>query len=440
MPLTIEVIPGYQFAEGEKLDQTKLNQLGRPTLYLQGAISSAVVAPGSITSDKLSPTLISTLTPQLPVAADLVMFEQAGTGLRRATVNQLLSVAIPLLPTIQEVHYGDDVFVIQKGENKQATVIDTVREIIFGQDEITSAGGIDKFQDMLMLWDYNSTEGTNKNRKARIGNVVASYTNSMIASANPFNPSAGPIDPELDEVLMKDNSLAPPDQQVRIKIKDLLAQNVGIKAWANIQAVGAPLLVVTTGWDVDQDVISTGTDNGLSTGDFIWFRAADSGAGVTAGIPYYVGVLTPRSFQLYKNKPGAMAADPLQRVDLNAPATGRAFLMWSNPPFRGEFNIAAIIRTIDPSGSSNPLNQTPGYFRIYFETPLPTANYAVQVTGSYFNSDKQKALACGINVSGTGAVPPTTLAPTAGSFDVVSKQSHNDDPADPNYLMVTVFA
>jgi len=435
MALSLRVIPGYQFSENEKLTQTKLNQLGRPTIELEGTISAALIPPGSITSDKLSPGLISGLTRATPDGLDLMMFEDISSGgLRSATINEILALSTPHLDAISDVKFGDFAWIIQAaGPNKKATIENTLREGISGQTEITTAGGIDEGNDMLMLWDATALAGSNPNRKAKVGNVVASFTNILIAKSNPGTE----IDINNDEVLVRDVSLTAPNQQVRLKVKDLVAQAGGMKAWANINGAETSTSVATNFWDADANVIGTALPLGLETGEFIWFVPTQAAAGVTAWTPYYVSMLGGSStqFRLFKTKAAALTGDTAQLVDITSSTPGRAFFYWANNPIRGSSNISAIIRTRGTTSGDH------GDFRIFFETPMLTENYAVQVTGSYYDDEADlQSQVCSINVGGADPDPPATLSPSPGSFDVCCRSLVGNNRNDPQYLMIAVFA
>lgn len=436
MPLTLRVIPGYQFFEGERLDTNKLNQLGRPTIELLGSISSAIIAPGSVTADKLSPSLISQLPHKdNPTGNDLLMIEDVDvTALKNITISQITTMGLRDLPVISAVKFADYSIVFQNKVTKQATVGDFLREAIFGQTELTSAGAVDAGKDMVMVWDENAVAGTNPNRKAKIGNVVASFTNTLIANSIQF-PSGDLLDPALDEVLVRDASRTAPDQQVRVPLTKLLTQVAGTKAFANINAAEVIDEVGITLWDDAGSVIGT-APAGIETGDWIWFRLSDSGSGVLPWIPYYTRLLDGSStqFRLFKTKAAALSNDTAQLVTLSQSSTGRIFLHWSSNPFRSGYNISTLITTTRPKDD-------PGYFRIFFDTPMLTANYVVQLTGSRYKDAESghTAEVCALNVGGAQADPNTTLSPATDTFDIVCRTNQNND-STPDYLMITVFA
>jgi len=53
MALSVVVGKGYTFSEGEKITYPKLNLLGAPAITLEGSVSSAQIADGSVTTVKL---------------------------------------------------------------------------------------------------------------------------------------------------------------------------------------------------------------------------------------------------------------------------------------------------------------------------------------------------------------------------------------------------
>ena len=53
MALSVVVGKGYIFSEGEKITYPKLNLLGAPAITLEGSVSSAQIADGSVTTVKL---------------------------------------------------------------------------------------------------------------------------------------------------------------------------------------------------------------------------------------------------------------------------------------------------------------------------------------------------------------------------------------------------
>lgn len=57
MALGLTLTPSKKFTEGEKVDTSKLNALGRPTASLDGAASTAQIADGAVTLAKLSASL-----------------------------------------------------------------------------------------------------------------------------------------------------------------------------------------------------------------------------------------------------------------------------------------------------------------------------------------------------------------------------------------------
>lgn len=59
MPLTLVVIPGKIFTEGEAIDYSKLNQLGAPTLQVLDDDLTIIVADGSVTTVKLADGVLS---------------------------------------------------------------------------------------------------------------------------------------------------------------------------------------------------------------------------------------------------------------------------------------------------------------------------------------------------------------------------------------------
>jgi hypothetical protein len=265
MALTLKVIPGYQFSENERLTQTKLNQLGRPTIDLQGAISSAAIGPGTITSDKLSPALITGLTPSpepTPESRDLVMIHDVSeNGLRNVTIGQILALGTPALQTITDVTLDDFAWIIRGAgadKNKQANLRDTLREAINGQSELLAVADLDRTADMLFVYDASAAAGTNKNRKVKIQTAVRTVTNTLIPDATVLS---GAVDPALDELLLLDASSTAGDQQRRVKVQELVKQLSvsAIKAWVNFDG--------TTGTIKSQNNVSlvTRTQRGFYT-------------------------------------------------------------------------------------------------------------------------------------------------------------------------------
>jgi hypothetical protein len=436
MAFSLRVIPGYQFTENEKLTQTKLNQLGRPTIELQGSISSAAIAPGSITADKLSPVLISDLTPGDPIKDDLMMYQDLDLGLRSTTIGKILALGSPTLTQINAVTLADYAWVIQGGKDYKATIADTLREAINQQTPLDTVGAIDKTKDMLLLFDASAPDNSNKNRKATLATAVATATNTLIADATGFQ-LGGTLDRFNDEILMNDASLAVGSQQVRVKLNDVLIQAGGIKAWANINGAATYAQLATNLWDTTSDVIGCATPHLLNAGDVIWFVTVQPGTGVAAFTPYFVNPLgTGLQFKIYTTKAGAIAADATKVVDLIGSGAGMSFLKWVNNPIRAGNNIAAVLRTGD--NTTNPSSNA-GQYRIYFETPMATANYAVQLTGSAYSGDQdQQALIAFVNVAGTNSNPDVTQNPSTTSFDVATGRGINEYH-NPDYLMVTVF-
>jgi len=436
MALTIKVVPGYQFYEGEKIDTNKLNQLGRPTLDLLGSISSAIIAAGSITGDKLSPSLISKLPPKPnPLSGnDLLMIEDVSvTALKSVTITQILTAGIRDLPITPAVKYGDFVFIIQDGINKQATVGNVLREAIIGQETtLASAGAMDPAGDMLLVWDANAVAGSNPNRKALIGNVVASFTNTLIAKSVPFS---GAVDRVNDEILMKDASLTAPDQQVRISLGKLLEQAGGTKAWANVHASEVVETIVAATWNDVNNVITTALAHQFRAGEALWFPTDVAGSGVDPWTPYYVRLLqgTTIEFRLFKTRAGAENDEIAQLVDLGPCPVPRNFLRWKAEPIRAGFNIASIITTGAPG--------TRGYFRVTFETPMASANYVVQLTGSRYKDEGENRTGpvCAINAAGADSNPSNTKDPLPETFDVICRSTNNNE-ATPDFLMIAVFS
>jgi len=435
MPLTLRVIPGYQFFEGERLDTNKLNQLGRPTIELLGSITSAIIAPGTITGDKLAPNLISSLPEKpTPTGADLLMIEDIDTtSLKRITISDITTMGLRDLPIISDVKFADYSIVLRE-DGKRASVGDFLREAIIGQTLLDAASKIDAPNDMVWLWDANAVAGTNPNRRATVSHFVSSFTNTLIATTTPM-PAGDTLDPISDEVLLRDASRTSPDQQVRVPLGKLLTQVAGTKAFANISASTKIEEVSITYWDETNSVIGTAPAD-IVTGDWIWFRSSDSGSGVLPWIPYYVRLLDGQTtqFRLFNTRAAALANDTTQLVTLTPSSIGRIFLHWDATPFRSAFNITAIITTTRPSDK-------PGYFRVFFETAMATANYVVQLTGSRYKDDDSgtSGTVCSINVAGAQANPTDTINPTATTFDVVCRSAQNHE-STPDYLMITVFA
>jgi hypothetical protein len=59
MALTIQQTPGYVFTDGEVVTTAKLNELGNPTLDLEGSVSTLAIADGSVTTPKLADGVLS---------------------------------------------------------------------------------------------------------------------------------------------------------------------------------------------------------------------------------------------------------------------------------------------------------------------------------------------------------------------------------------------
>jgi hypothetical protein len=129
------------------------------------------------------------------------------------------------------------------------------------------------------------------------------------------------------------------------------------------------------------------------------------------------------------------------RVDLLPSASPRAFYQWATNPIRYAINVSAVIRT---GGNSDP-DKDKGRYRLFFETPLASAQYVVQLTGSLYTGqhDRQAALV-GVNVADTpgppapDAPPQQKQNPSINSFDVICGIS-NIETANPDYLFATVF-
>ena len=431
MALSLKVVPGYQFGETERVTQTKLNQLGRPTIELQGTLASSAIAPGSITSDKLSPALITGLTAADPEKIDLLMFHDvSANGLRQTTIDKILALSTPNLTTITAVALTDFAWIIQGGNNKQATIADTLREAINGQTALPTTPEIDSAADQLLLFDASAAAGTNRNRKVAVGVTVKTVTNTLIADAPAFS---GTLDRANDELLLRDASLTAGAQHVRVKLQDLLAQAGGIKGWAKINTNLSRTFVDCT-WVKDPDLITTATPHNLAAGDFIWFNDTYNQAPqVAAFTAYYVFPLNATTLQLYSTKAAALAQTAAQRIDIPVDTAAKKYTRWATNPIVANSNISAIVTTRSTPGDI-------GYYRIFFELPLVTSNYAIQLTGSYYNGDHdQQGLTCSVNVAGSNASPSATSNPTAGLFDLVVRNISGNDPAAPDILSVTVF-
>jgi hypothetical protein len=421
MALSVSVIPGYQFSEAEKITQTKLNQLGRPTIALEGTINAALIPPGSITSDKLAPGLISGLSEADPAKGDWMMFEDISEGgLRRATIGDILALSTPSLPLITEVGFGDTAWIIQGGDNKQATIGDLLRQSINGQTPITTAAGVDKVADMLLLWDATAPAGSNPNRKVSVVNAVTPITSTLIEDAPAL---VGTIDRLNDEVLLRDASQPAGSQQVRAKLIDLLAQVGGIKAWARINA-NLTSSAVTGAWNSGNDLISTPAAHNLAPGDFIWFNTSNAQAPVTAFTAYYVFPVSTTVFQLYTTRDAALAQNAAMRVHIPVDNATKQFIRWATNPILASANISAFIRTTSNAND-------PGRYKVYFDTPLVDSLYAVQLTGSNeagTNTNNHAPIACL-----TAPSAPATTYFTMEALDT------DDKYQDPDYLSILVI-
>jgi hypothetical protein len=435
MALSLRVVPGYQFSENEKVTQTKLNQLGRPTIELQGSLSSSAIAPGSITADKLAPDIISDLTPGDPVETDLIMYQDLDLGsLRSTTIRKILDLGKSSPTKITEVTFEDYLWVIQKGKDCKATLPDTLREAVNSQTELDKVSQIDRDADTILLYDASAGTGTNKNRKAKLRTAVSAVTNTLIADTTGF-PVGGVLDRFNDELLMNDASLPAGSQQVRVKLNDVLVQAGGIKAWANINGTIAIASLVTNTWDTATGVIGCAVPHLLVAGDVIWFLTNQAGAGVTAWTPYYINPFgTAQQFKLYTTKAGAIAADATKLVTLTGSGVGKSFLKWKSNPIRAGNNITAVLRTGD---NTLDLDSNAGQYRIFFETPMASADYSVQLTSSGANHENQGPMVW-VNVRGSDPAPKVTQSPTTTSFDVLTGLSMTNFN-NPDYLFVTVF-
>jgi hypothetical protein len=431
MPLSLRVIPGYQFGDDERLTQVKLNQLGRPTIELQGALASSAIAPGSITSDKLSPALITGLSDGDPDKGDLVMFHDFfSNGLRKTTIDKILALSTPSLTQITTVALTDMAWIIQAGNNYKATISDTLRDAINGQTELLTPDEIDKANDTLLLWDASAPAGSDRNRKAKVGVTVKTVTNTLIADAPAFN---GTLDRGNDELLLRDASLTAGTQQVRVKLQDLLAQAGGIKAWARINANLSRTFVDCT-WVATQDILTTATPHNLAAGDFIWFNDTYNQAPqVAAFTAYYVFPINSTTFQLYSTRAAALAQSPAQRIDIPVDTSAKKYTRWSTNPIVAGSNISAVITTRSTPGDI-------GYYRVFFELPLLSSLYAIQITASYYEGDHdQQGLGASVNIAGSNASPSATSNPTSALFDLLVRNISGNDPAAPDILSVTVF-
>lgn len=414
--MTLKLIPGYQFSEREKIDLVKLNQLGRPTIDLQGTLSSASIAAGSITADKLSPTLISELPHALPERRDLVMIQDvSANGLAESTVGEILDLGVPGLPIIAEVTLNDFAWIIQAGANRQAKIADFLRQAINGQDPLAAPADVNPDADTLLVYDDSAPSG-NRNRKGTVTTVVTSVTNTLIEDAPAL---AGEPESAALEILVRDTTAPAGAQHKRAPLATVV--RTAIRSWGSFKADGT-ILSPLCSFNSANDIVTTNAPHSLQSGDWIWFESSNSGNGVTASTAYYVARLTTTTLQLYKNRPGAMAQDPAQRVKLTADVTNRRFSQWEANPLKARDNLSAVLRINTEDGTASI-----GRFRVCFETPLQDAQYAIQATcGTKANSG---AIICAVH---------TFSLPQVGYFDI---RTYDDDgeTAQPEYVSILVI-
>jgi hypothetical protein len=445
MALSLRVIPGYQFGENEKLTQTKLNQLGRPTIELQGALSSSAIAPGSITSDKLSPGLITGLTPLNAATKDMLMYHSVdANGLRRTTIGQVLALSTPDLTAISAVKFNDFAWIIQAegGLNKKATIGDTLREAINGQSELVNAverptssvSPVDPLGDMVLLYDASAAAGSNQNRKGKVATVVRSVTDTLIADAPAFSGTLNRID---DELLIRRISGTAGAQQQRIKLGDVLSQAGGIKAWVNFDGSQTDVLF-RVAFLKATETLSTRAMNdprgalptGLQAGDYIWTNEGRDIPGIEFYTPYFVHPASSTNLELYRTKQGALTRDQSQRVSLQVldPNDDEYyFFMWPKgkaAPIRSGVNVSAVVRN-NIAGHGNT-----GRYRVSFTTPLSSANYATLITaGKAFDSDNEGAYGW-LDVD--RSVPTTTYV----DIGIADDEGENRDSGWINVLVI----
>ena len=437
MALSLRVIPGYQFGETERIDQVKLNQLGRPTIELQGSIASSAIPPGSITADKLDPNLIAHLPgPTNAERKDLIMFQDATDGLlHNTTVGQIVDLGISTLTPIAAVDLlADHAWIIQKGVNCSAAVVDVLRQAINQQTALSNPTDIDPLADSLLIYDASAPVGANQNRKASVNTAVWSVTNKLIADSALFS---GTLDPANDELLLRDFNATAGAQQFRIKLKDVIAQVGGIKAWANFDGTVQLDVIRNTFNAANSTIITLEFDapngrkaTGLKPGDWIWFHQGNAGAGVVADTPYYIYPADATTIELYRTQAGALARTQADRVTLTQNAENFLFYMWRKsggaPLVRGSANIASVIRTPNSQGEDD------GRYRLFFTNQPLNANYAIFVTAS---SDHEGG---GSEGGVIGIVDFQYAVPSTASFDVQTK-NRDGSATDSKYVNVLVI-
>jgi len=86
MALSIQLIPGYVFAPGEKTDVAKLNQLGRPTVVVSGTVDGAT--PTAIGDDTITGAKLVGSGGTGAVCDDVTIETNAGSGAKVLRVKE----------------------------------------------------------------------------------------------------------------------------------------------------------------------------------------------------------------------------------------------------------------------------------------------------------------------------------------------------------------
>jgi hypothetical protein len=221
------------------------------------------------------------------------------------------------------------------------------------------------------------------------------------------------VDPDLDEILLRDASTG---TQVKAKVRSLYGS--GIAAWGRFDgSIDAERILNT--WNLSTDeIITTVPVTRFVAGDPVWFER--SNADVSQYVAYYLRPVDSTHFQLYRTKAGAIAQDQAQRVDLtlNLPSTGdfaRPLMAWKSNPIIGGANFSAVIRSIEWSDR--------GFYRIFFTTPMASANYGILATAGRPSSGGRDGFITLIDMrpADTDDEIETSQVPAPGSFGIQTK-------------------
>jgi hypothetical protein len=406
----LTVIPGYTFPVGVPVTLTAdiLNKLGKPTVNYTGTISAASIS--GLTTTQFDPALISGLSAASGNASNVFLtWDVTNNAYRKTSLSAVGAQALGSLTS-----YGaaippltDTVPIVESGTNYSVALSWFMGGLISGQSALAVA--VDPSADLMLLWS-NATASPH-HVKATIPPIVRSVTESVVTTAGTstaytYTSGSGLVRAALADgqriiarihtangaaptlavdglsavaIQRGDGTVPYAGELVSGQVVELVYSNAatawqvlglrsgaaGVFAYGKV-ATGAGN--TSLGGAVASNIFTV-TGHGLVAGDWIWTTSPGS-VFASAYVPYYVisTNLTANTFSVSATLGGGIATITDQTLHY---ILGRK----KSTTFLSGSGFSALVDRADLSGGVG--------FQLFFLAAAASANYSIQITGSY---------------------------------------------------------